>query len=334
MGLLLLCLLLPSLALQRHEVGLRFAVTSTGDGYFFGLARSQTHITTASGDQLCYSFLSSPPGAASAQWTAHTEERGSSFSGNATVSFAVGDLVLSSPLPGTSSRPGGAGSAFFLANIPYQITGGTDEFAGATGAAATIAFGDGSSGRFELILLAVFYLPVSSETKPAASAPVMRRQQEGSCVHPGLVVAGYSVDTLVTTFVSTPSSNTNKAFAPQQALFSSALLATSTVYALDNSLPFLYESTVGSPSPTTFNESGTISIAGSDTSFDFRSTTDGTVYQAGAISLGSIAYAVSNGKGSLTGATGVMIDVFESFPNQTTFPISVVAVLVKPVSGK
>jgi hypothetical protein len=334
MGLLLLCLALSAFALQRHEVVLRFAVTATGDGHFFGLARSQTHITTASGDQVCYTFLSSPPGAASAQWTAHTEETGSSFSSNATVSFAVGDLVLSSPLPGTSSRPGGVGSAFFLANIPYQITGGTHEFAGATGAAATIAFGDGGSGRFELLLLAIFYLPASSGSTPAVSAQMMRRQQDGNCVHPGLVVAGYSVDTLVTSFVSAPSGNTNKAFAPQQGLYSSALLATSSVYALDTSLPFLYESTVGSPSPTTFNESGTISIIGTDTSFDFRSTTDGTVYQAGVISLGSIAYAVSNGKGSLSGATGVMIDVFESFPNQTTFPISVVAILVKPVSGK
>jgi hypothetical protein len=333
MGLFLFVLVASALALQRHEVVLRFAVTSTGGGSFLGLARSQTHITTASGDNVCYSFLSSPPGSTSAQWSAHMTEMGSSFSGNATVSFAVGDIVLSSPLPGTSSHPGGAASNFFMANIPYQITGGTDEFAGATGAAATIAFGDGSSGHFDLLLLAVFYLP-SARSKPDLPPPLMRRQSDGSCVHPGLTVAGYSVDTLVTTFVSTPTGNTNKAFAPQQALFSSALLASSTLYPLDNSLPFLYESTVGSPTPTTFNESGTISVVGTDTAFDFKSTTDGTVYQAGDISLGSIAYAVSNGKGSLSGAVGVMIDVFESFPNQTTFPISVVAVFVKPVSGK
>ena len=122
-------------------------------------------------------------------------------------------------------------------------------------------------------------------------------------------------------------------FAPQQGLFSSALLASSTLYPLDASMPFLYQSTVGSPTPSTFNESGTISIVGTDTAFDFASTTDGTIYQAGDVSLGSIAYAVSNGRGSLEGAFGVMVDVFESFPNQTTFPISVVALLVKKSSS-
>lgn len=67
-------------------------------------------------------------------------------------------------------------------------------------------------------------------------------------------------------------------------------------------------------------------------SFAFTSVVDGHVYSFCAnasycISFGSIAYNITRATGFLEGSFGMMVDIFESFPNATTFPIHVYAVL-------
>jgi len=95
---------------------------------------------------------------------------------------------------------------------------------------------------------------------------------------------------------------------------------------------FHYQSTVQQPTPNSFSEAGKITIPKTKSSFAFNSTTDGMIHNNFNIAFGSIAYHVTGLTGQFSSSFGMMIDIFESFPNSTTFPIYIVGFFLGPAN--
>ncbi len=168
------------------------------------------------------------------------------------------------------------------------------------GSAADIFVADNSSPTFTVFVLGVFYVPSSSGRSMAVGQPSISKPKGVDSGCDTRVVAGFKMTPFVVLFHSQPvDPNKNFAYGFAESLQTDADTAASVFSLLTPlSAPLLYTSSTGSPSPTSFNESGVIAVPqGSASTFAFASTTDGTVVSVlNGVTMGSIAYHISNGQ--------------------------------------
>ena len=208
--------------------------------------------------------------------------------------------------------------------VPYLIKGGTGQFKGAIGSAADIFISYGSGNNFRVWVLGVFYVPdpkklvkrVSSGSS-SASSPA-----QAQCA---IKIGPYSVTPFAIQFHSQSVGSENFAYGFGNVLSTDENAKSTIALQTPLSKPILYTSTVAS-SGNHFNEAGRLQIQDTPTSINFTSVTPGTVVNVGSISMGSIAYHLSNGQGTLNGAFGSMVDVFES--SSSIFPIQTFGILI------
>lgn len=287
---------------------------------FSGTARSQTHVTSTANQKLCYSWLEQPQGPTATIAAVASLQAGFSLKGN--ITFGNEQVFFEIANSGLYEVNKTAGVAYGA--VALNIIGGTGEMAGARGAAVAISYGPPSGAMSQLLFKSVIY----SLSPPRAAVEAHLRAWGSDCVNPSIPPqADFTWDSMALTFTTTSNGNVNSGSSQSQIIASYAGTLSSTEYNLSPEPQFKYSSTVGSPTPNSFNETGTISFVGG--SFHFSSLADGIVQQNEDVTFGSIAYRVDGADGSLQGAFGVMVDVFESFSNSssTSFPIHAVAVI-------